>query len=79
MILFVNLVSFKPIFSSPLTPLPLDLMVTRENSSPGIIEPPILEESFTIHLGSQLKQMHNIRILSANVMELCDIDSAKQE
>ncbi|KAK5639219.1 hypothetical protein RI129_011711 [Pyrocoelia pectoralis] len=33
----------------------------------------ILEESFTIHLGSQLKQMHNIRILSADVMDLCAI------
>lgn len=32
---------------------------------------PILEESFTIHLGSQLKQMHNIRILSADVFDFC--------
>lgn len=32
---------------------------------------PIFEESFTIHLGSQLKQMHNIRILSTDVMDLC--------
>jgi len=30
-----------------------------------------MEESFTIHLGSQLKHMHNIRILSANVTDLC--------
>lgn len=36
-----------------------------------VSESSILEESFTIHLGSQLKQMHNIRILSANVMDLC--------
>lgn len=28
-------------------------------------------ESFTIHLGSQLKHMHNIRILSADVGDLC--------
>lgn len=34
-------------------------------SSPG------LEESFTIHLGSQMKQMHNIRIMSADVLHLC--------
>lgn len=32
---------------------------------------PTFEESFTIHLGSQLKQMHNIRILSTDVMDLC--------
>lgn len=30
-----------------------------------------MEESFTIHLGSQLKHMHNIRILSADVADLC--------
>lgn len=30
-----------------------------------------MEESFTIHLGSQLKHMHNIRILSADVTDLC--------
>uniref|UniRef100_A0A336M6E5 CSON009604 protein n=1 Tax=Culicoides sonorensis TaxID=179676 RepID=A0A336M6E5_CULSO len=29
------------------------------------------EESFTIHLGSQLKHNHNIRILSAKVEDLC--------
>ncbi|XP_060537153.1 protein C12orf4 homolog isoform X3 [Cylas formicarius] len=38
----------------------------------------ILEESFTIHLGSQLKQMHNIRILSANVMDLCTVQDAEE-
>lgn len=67
------------LFSSPLTPLPLEVMVSKENVNTGVIEPPILEESFTIHLGSQLKQMHNIRILSANVMDLCDIDDTKQQ
>jgi hypothetical protein len=29
------------------------------------------EESFTIHLGSQLKSSHNIRILAADMEELC--------
>ena len=29
------------------------------------------EESFTIHLGSQLKSTHNIRILSADIIDLC--------
>ncbi|KAK3922873.1 Protein C12orf4-like protein [Frankliniella fusca] len=32
---------------------------------------PSMEESFTIHLGSQMKQMHNIRIMSADVLHLC--------
>lgn len=31
----------------------------------------LMEESFTIHLGSQLKHMHNIRIISASVTDLC--------
>ncbi|XP_058813755.1 protein C12orf4 homolog [Topomyia yanbarensis] len=32
---------------------------------------PSMEESFTIHLGSQLKHMHNIRILSTKLSDLC--------
>ncbi|XP_058467669.1 protein C12orf4 [Malaya genurostris] len=32
---------------------------------------PSMEESFTIHLGSQLKHMHNIRILSTKTSDLC--------
>ncbi|XP_055595415.1 protein C12orf4 homolog [Uranotaenia lowii] len=32
---------------------------------------PSMEESFTIHLGSQLKHMHNIRILSTKISDLC--------
>ncbi|KXJ69119.1 hypothetical protein RP20_CCG000052 [Aedes albopictus] len=31
---------------------------------------PSMEESFTIHLGSQLKHMHNIRILSTRISDL---------
>lgn len=38
-------------------------------------EAQILEESFTIHLGSQLKQMHNIRILSSDVFDFCSINN----
>ncbi|XP_067141961.1 FERRY endosomal RAB5 effector complex subunit 3 isoform X2 [Centruroides vittatus] len=30
-----------------------------------------MEESFTIHLGSQLKVMHNLRLLSTDVLDLC--------
>lgn len=37
-----------------------------------ITQTPSMEESFTIHLGSQLKHMHNIRILSADVTNLCN-------
>lgn len=40
-------------------------------SSMFVSQQPSMEESFTIHLGSQLKHMHNIRILSANVTDLC--------
>ncbi|KAH8281129.1 hypothetical protein KR054_012110 [Drosophila jambulina] len=40
-------------------------------SSMFVSQQPSMEESFTIHLGSQLKHMHNIRILSADVTELC--------
>lgn len=36
-----------------------------------VLQTPSMEESFTIHLGSQLKHMHNIRILSADINELC--------
>ncbi|XP_076060908.1 FERRY endosomal RAB5 effector complex subunit 3 isoform X2 [Oratosquilla oratoria] len=32
---------------------------------------PNQEESFTIHLGAQMKQMHNLRLLSADVLQLC--------
>ncbi|XP_046392439.1 protein C12orf4 homolog [Ischnura elegans] len=36
--------------------------------------PSLLEESFTIHLGSQMKQMHNIRILAAPILHFCRSD-----
>lgn len=37
------------------------------------VDGPLLQESFTIHLGSQMKQMHNIRILSADVLDFCQL------
>lgn len=37
----------------------------------GSADFPQLEESFTIHLGSQLKQMHNIRIMTGDVFDFC--------
>ncbi|XP_071809062.1 FERRY endosomal RAB5 effector complex subunit 3-like [Asterias amurensis] len=36
-----------------------------------IVEEPKLEESFTIHLGAQMKTMHNIRLMSRDVLDLC--------
>ncbi|KAJ0170965.1 hypothetical protein K1T71_013737 [Dendrolimus kikuchii] len=33
-----------------------------------------LEESFTIHLGSQLKQTHNVRIVAMDLLDLCTVD-----
>lgn len=35
-----------------------------------------LEESFTIHLGSQLKQTHNIRLVAMDLLELCTLSDA---
>lgn len=35
------------------------------------IKTPFLEESFTTHLGTQLKHMHNIRILNPDITEFC--------
>uniref|UniRef100_A0A3Q3VPF0 Uncharacterized protein n=1 Tax=Mola mola TaxID=94237 RepID=A0A3Q3VPF0_MOLML len=32
---------------------------------------PLLEESFTIHLGAQLKTMHNLRLVRADVLDFC--------
>jgi hypothetical protein len=67
-----------PTPNSPLTPHPPQSTMYHCDGDRGIVTKPILEESFTIHLGSQLKQMHNIRILSANVMELCAVEDNEQ-
>lgn len=37
-----------------------------------------LEESFTIHLGAQMKQMHNLRLLAADALQLCKYQSHDQ-
>ncbi|XP_045533252.1 protein C12orf4 homolog [Pieris brassicae] len=54
--------------NSPLCMFPPDL--------PGPIQPapPRLEESFTIHLGSQLKQTHNIRLVAVDILDLCSVN-----
>ncbi|CAG9822983.1 unnamed protein product [Phaedon cochleariae] len=64
-----------PTPNSPLTPH--EIIIPNQVFDRGLSDTPILEESFTIHLGSQLKQMHNIRILSANVMDLCEVKDNK--
>ncbi|XP_028131474.1 protein C12orf4 homolog [Diabrotica virgifera virgifera] len=64
-----------PTPNSPLTPPEMPILSNNVEREQDV---PILEESFTIHLGSQLKQMHNIRILSANVMDLCAVEDTKQ-
>lgn len=44
----------------------------KSSMFPNVSEKPFqMEESFTIYLGSQLKSMHNIRILAADMTELC--------
>ncbi|CAG4970583.1 unnamed protein product [Colias eurytheme] len=54
--------------NSPLCSFPPEL--------PGPLQPapPRLEESFTIHLGSQLKQTHNIRLVAVDIMDLCSVN-----
>ncbi|KAK9891392.1 hypothetical protein WA026_014633 [Henosepilachna vigintioctopunctata] len=54
-----------PLFSGP------DEMIFPERVKKNEVKEPILEESFTIHLGSQLKQMYNVRILTGTVEDLC--------
>ena len=36
--------------------------------------PVLMEESFTIHLGTQMKQMHNLRLVAADAVQLCAYD-----
>uniref|UniRef100_A0A1B0GHQ5 Uncharacterized protein n=2 Tax=Lutzomyia longipalpis TaxID=7200 RepID=A0A1B0GHQ5_LUTLO len=53
------------------TSLPVTSTPIGNKSSMFVTQNLAMEESFTIHLGSQLKHMHNIRILSADVTEFC--------
>ncbi|XP_044753431.1 protein C12orf4 [Coccinella septempunctata] len=58
--------------TSPLLSGPDD-MIFLDSLNKHREKEPILEESFTIHLGSQLKQMYNVRILTGSVEDLCII------
>ncbi|XP_063971996.1 protein C12orf4 homolog [Diachasmimorpha longicaudata] len=59
---------------SPMVLMPLvpELLSNNDNKTvKNTSDLPQLEESFTIHLGSQMKQMHNIRILTGDVLDFC--------
>ncbi|XP_075226606.1 FERRY endosomal RAB5 effector complex subunit 3 [Lycorma delicatula] len=56
--------------SSPISSLANQTFLDRIDAPVDSVGP-ILQESFTIHLGSQMKQMHNIRILSADILDFC--------
>jgi len=36
-----------------------------------------LQESFTVTLGAQMKQMHNLRLVAANILDLCKYQSGE--
>ncbi|CAH2276205.1 Hypothetical predicted protein [Pelobates cultripes] len=50
---------------------PSRLQESVEASRPTFEEHHPLEESFTIHLGAQLKTMHNLRLLRADMLDFC--------
>ncbi|XP_078048100.1 FERRY endosomal RAB5 effector complex subunit 3 [Augochlora pura] len=64
-----------PMVSTPPIRPALDNFVHIEDKTTA--DYPILEESFTIHLGSQMKQMHNIRILTGDVLDFCRIKKSE--
>ncbi|ELU15738.1 hypothetical protein CAPTEDRAFT_117173 [Capitella teleta] len=45
--------------------------VPKLNDSLTAEQSPRREESFTVHLGAQLKTMHNLRLVSADVLSFC--------
>ncbi|XP_053619712.1 protein C12orf4 homolog isoform X2 [Plodia interpunctella] len=57
--------------NSPLSPLDARQLQPAAAARPPPPPPPRLEESFTIHLGSQLKQTHNVRIVAMDLLDLC--------
>ena len=40
---------------------------------------PVFQESFTITLGAQMKQMHNLRIVAADALDLCRYPNVTEE
>ncbi|XP_008217219.1 protein C12orf4 homolog isoform X2 [Nasonia vitripennis] len=67
---------------SPMVPVPplgpgFENFVKNDDKSTSDYQQ--LEESFTIHLGSQMKQMHNIRILTGDVLDFCRTKNCDSE
>ncbi|XP_010778986.1 ferry endosomal RAB5 effector complex subunit 3 [Notothenia coriiceps] len=50
---------------------PSQLLEVADPGARMFEEQPQLEESFTIHLGAQLKTMHNLRLVRADVLDFC--------
>ncbi|KAM7396361.1 hypothetical protein PAMP_019406 [Pampus punctatissimus] len=50
---------------------PSQLTEAADSGARMFEEQPQLEESFTIHLGAQLKTMHNLRLVRADVLDFC--------
>ncbi|XP_030587516.1 ferry endosomal RAB5 effector complex subunit 3 [Archocentrus centrarchus] len=50
---------------------PSQLSEATDSGARMFEEQPQLEESFTIHLGAQLKTMHNLRLVRADVLDFC--------
>lgn len=44
-----------------------------DRASMFFFQVPAMEESFTIYLGSQLKHMHNMRLIAANIYDFCNL------
>lgn len=60
----------------PLGPGFINTLISNEKNTTNCQQ---LEESFTIHLGSQMKQMHNIRILTGDVLDFCRTNNCDSE
>ncbi|XP_013889630.1 ferry endosomal RAB5 effector complex subunit 3 isoform X3 [Austrofundulus limnaeus] len=50
---------------------PSQLSEAADSGTRMFEEQSLLEESFTIHLGAQLKTMHNLRLVRADVLDFC--------
>ncbi|XP_054475969.1 protein C12orf4 homolog [Anoplopoma fimbria] len=50
---------------------PSQLLELADSGARIFEEQPQLEESFTIHLGAQLKTMHNLRLVRSDVLDFC--------
>ncbi|XP_054271407.1 protein C12orf4 homolog [Macrosteles quadrilineatus] len=62
--------------TSATTPINSPPSVTADRTFSELISDahhPVMQESFTIHLGSQMKQMHNIRLLCTDVLDFCQL------